>query len=61
MKYQKKPIIIDTFQFIEGFFVDKKIPQEFKDACCRKNDTDATFERPHIHTLEGIHWITVGD
>ena len=63
MRFRKKPVVIDAFQFVEGFYENPKVDNQFKDACCRKNDVPVghTFERPHIHTLEGIHWIIIGD
>ena len=64
MKYRKKPVVIEAYQFIKGFYEDKNIPQEFKDAACRKDDCNATFVRPHIHTLESqqsVFWITLDD
>lgn len=59
-KYRKRPVVIEAFQFVEGFYEDPAVPDEWKDACCRC-DGGATFVRPHVHTLEGLHWITVGD
>lgn len=58
---EKKPVIIEAERFVEGFYNNPEIPNEFKEVCCRKNDTGSTFLRPHIHTLEGIYWITLND
>lgn len=60
-KFRKKPVVIEAHQFVPGFYDSPGVPDEFKAACCRESDGDATFERPHVHTLEGLHWITAGD
>lgn len=59
-KIRKKPVEVKGIQFKEGFFGDRSISQEIKDIVCR-NDCEFTKPRPHIHTLEGNHYIIVGD
>lgn len=58
MKFRKKPVVIEAYQFRRGFFKGKT-PLEFKNAVCRCGNVD--LPRPHIHTLEGTHYIIVGD
>ena len=60
-KFRKKSVVIEAHQFVTGFYASRKVPDEFKAACCIENDGGATFGRPHIHTLEGLYWIAVGD
>jgi hypothetical protein len=60
MKFRKKPVVIEAEQFIKGYFEADSIPQEFKDAVCRKQGC-AAVDRPHIHTLEGPHFVIVND
>lgn len=64
MRFRKKPVVIEAHQFIVGFYENTTIPLEFKNAACMKDDHDASFTRPHIHTLESQHsvfWLTVDD
>lgn len=67
-KYRKKPVVVEAVQFSNelAFYAHISIPQEFKDACCVKDDVrGALVIRPHIHTLEseahGAQYITLGD
>lgn len=67
-KFRKKPVVVEAVQFSNelSFYADLNIPQEFKDACCIKDDVrNALVIRPHIHTLEseayGAHYITAKD
>ena len=60
-KFRKKPVVIEAVQFTVGFFLTA--PQDFLSAVCTAEacaDTPTTA-RPHIHTLEGTHYITAGD
>ena len=59
MKYRKKPVVIEVYQYKQGFLEDNKIPFEFRTAVCLKPCMDKQF--PHIHTLEGNHFIKVYD
>ena len=54
--YRKKPVVIEAFQFEASW----KPTQEFLDAVCRK-ECQGTRSSPHIHTLEGNHYIIVED
>lgn len=57
MKFRKKPVVIEAFQFIGD--VDP-FPTDFKNAiCCQAHN--GLMGNAHIHTLEGKHEITNGD
>jgi len=61
MKYRKKPVVIEAHEFKDGFFEDQKVPFEFRSAVCRIPCNGTIGGRPHIHTLEGPHYVIVGD
>jgi hypothetical protein len=76
MKFRKKPVVIDAVQFTEAMHMraepwpagvccrfntdqarsvlDPSLPK------CAAMRLDAPWN-PHIHTLEGVHRVTVGD
>lgn len=72
MKYRKKPIAIEAFEFIPSY--DKSYPQWFNDAVsigrveivrcgcdsCKENGRDEIIGCM-IHTLEGTHKCREGD
>lgn len=58
MKFRKKPVVIEAHHFNSGWSPSK----EFAAAVCRESHFGMMEPaRPHIHTLEGPHYITVGD
>jgi len=61
MKYRKKPVIIEAWQFPHEWH--KGTPQEFAEAV-KKESIGATTEggfRYYIETLEGAHDVSYGD
>lgn len=53
MKYQKKPVIIEAYQF------QSEMPKEFSERVC---DCLLSGKGWHIHTLEGTSYdLSVGD
>jgi len=62
MKFRKKPVVVEAVQFLEGFFESATIQDFFKDAICIEVCPGIIDPaRPHIHTLEGNHYVIVGD
>ena len=64
MKFRKKPVVIETYQFHQDFFEMSDIPEEFKDVVKSRqrptSDTTAINEF-YITTLEGDHIVSLGD
>lgn len=61
-KYRKKPVMIEAYQFLKGYFEDDKIPFEFRASVCRKHCPGMISPaRPHIQTLEGNHYVVLFD
>lgn len=58
MKYRKKPIVIDAIQYDRD-----KHYQKLEDwGLCWETVHDTRMVLvPHIHTLEGVHHVSVGD
>lgn len=54
MKFRKKPVVIEAFQYRLGGFGAKveNFYKEFVEAVCEKAH-NGTYGEPHIHTLEG--------
>lgn len=63
MKYRKKPVVIEAFQY-DGDMIDSSgqayVPEW---AITAMNDNIMYYDGPElfIHTLEGDHHVTVGD
>lgn len=59
-KFRKKPVVIEAVQFNRH---SEPFPEEFEKAICgwRYEDCEQDTRGPHIHTLEGIHYITADD
>lgn len=56
--FRKKPVVIEAFQFDSVW----SATSEFIHAVCREHHMDMIDPpRPHIHTLEGPHYVQVGD
>ncbi len=58
MKFRKKPVVIEAHQFLGAFSVDE-MPEDFKTALVNHNKMSGQFWT--IETLEGEHFVTVGD
>lgn len=50
MKFRKKPVVIEAYQFLE-----------WSPSCLGVCSGGSEIEYPHIHTLEGILKVSVGD
>ena len=53
MRFRKRPVVIEA----EQFAYDKEWPR----GVCACNCTSLHQGRPHIHTLEGLLFVTGGD
>ena len=53
MKFRKKPVIIEAWQF-------RLLQQSYPEGVCDKAH-DGLHGGVHVHTLEGIHNVTDGD
>jgi len=69
MKYQKKPIVIDAFQYdgdlkgCNGWYVPKWAQEAFEMGTIYYDSENANSPpcELYIKTLEGIHHVSVGD
>lgn len=58
MRFRKKPVMIEA----EPFSPNHKLSAEFEGAVCRSfHQGMIEPPRPHIHTLEGPHYLLVED
>jgi hypothetical protein len=62
MKFRKKPVVIEAEQYtgqpIEGVCTDERCKEMRR---YRSLSDHGGYVMPHIHTLEGIHEVTMND
>lgn len=57
MQFKKKPVVIEAFKWTGDI---KPFPSDFQFAVCAQAH-DGVMGEPHIHTLEGMMNISMGD